>query len=301
MTSTESGYTGRAWPGVLRAFDAGDLSRELWNSGADPADALPSFAKFATPTVANGLVYVPTFSDQVVVYGLKSSGQDLQSSLRLGNAFSRSGGAVSPGERILVEGVPGLPTEPLYASLSEEGKWPVEIDGWRVLLDGEPISLVEAGPEGITAIVPDWVADRTELLAEVHRENWFSKPLILGVAPAHPGLLTEDGSGMGAGAFFHEDGSPVGPGHPAYPGTVLSIAITGVGVSPPALQDVNVTAGGEPAEVLGLESGEGHPPELYRLWFRVPETAATGPRIPVLVRIADSTAPAVTLRIHSPQ
>ena len=58
-------------PGTLHAFNASDLSEELWNSSLDPdADALGYFAKFAIPTVANGKVYVPTFSNQVVVYGL---------------------------------------------------------------------------------------------------------------------------------------------------------------------------------------------------------------------------------------
>jgi hypothetical protein len=33
-------------------------------------DALGTFAKFATPTVAGGKVYVPTFSNAVAVYGL---------------------------------------------------------------------------------------------------------------------------------------------------------------------------------------------------------------------------------------
>jgi hypothetical protein len=56
--------------GVLRAFDALTLA-ELWNSTQNVArDGLGTFAKFAAPTVANGKVYVPTFSNQVVVYGL---------------------------------------------------------------------------------------------------------------------------------------------------------------------------------------------------------------------------------------
>jgi hypothetical protein len=56
---------------MVRAYDASDLSRELWNSQVNVVrDALPSYAKFCPPTVANGKVYVPTFSDRVMVYGL---------------------------------------------------------------------------------------------------------------------------------------------------------------------------------------------------------------------------------------
>ena len=58
-------------PGVLRAFDANDLSKELWNSHQLVSrDDFGNFAKFACATVANGKVYVPTFSNQLVVYGL---------------------------------------------------------------------------------------------------------------------------------------------------------------------------------------------------------------------------------------
>jgi hypothetical protein len=57
--------------GILRAFDANDITRELWNSEQDPKDRPGNYAKFAAPTVANGHVYLPTFSNQVVVYGLK--------------------------------------------------------------------------------------------------------------------------------------------------------------------------------------------------------------------------------------
>jgi hypothetical protein len=45
-------------PGVLRAYDASDLSRELWNSMQVPArDDLGPFAKTVPPTIANGRVY----------------------------------------------------------------------------------------------------------------------------------------------------------------------------------------------------------------------------------------------------
>jgi hypothetical protein len=57
--------------GVLRAFDAADVSHELWNSEQNPTrDRVGSFAKFNPPTVVNGKVYLGTFSNQLVVYGL---------------------------------------------------------------------------------------------------------------------------------------------------------------------------------------------------------------------------------------
>jgi hypothetical protein len=58
-------------PGVLRAFDANNVSNELWDSTMSSADAPGNFAKYCSPTIANGYVYLPTFSNQVVVYGLK--------------------------------------------------------------------------------------------------------------------------------------------------------------------------------------------------------------------------------------
>jgi hypothetical protein len=57
--------------GALHAFNAMNVSQELWNSGMNSIrDAMGNFTKFANPTVANGKVYVPTDSGEVVVYGL---------------------------------------------------------------------------------------------------------------------------------------------------------------------------------------------------------------------------------------
>ena len=58
-------------PGILRAFDANDITKELWNSKQSTSDYVGNYAKFSSPTIANGKVYLATFSNQVVVYGLK--------------------------------------------------------------------------------------------------------------------------------------------------------------------------------------------------------------------------------------
>jgi outer membrane protein assembly factor BamB len=58
-------------PGILRAFDAEDVTKELWNNNENTADNAGNYAKFSSPTIANGHVYLATFSNQVVVYGLK--------------------------------------------------------------------------------------------------------------------------------------------------------------------------------------------------------------------------------------
>jgi len=59
-------------PGILRAFDANDVTTELWNNRQNVSrDGAGNYAKFSAPTIANGHVYLPTFSNRVVVYGLR--------------------------------------------------------------------------------------------------------------------------------------------------------------------------------------------------------------------------------------
>ncbi len=72
-------YTGDAVhdivPGVLRAYNANNLGTALWDSYQNKArDDFGSLAKYTAPTVANGKVYMASFSNKVCVYGLLGAG-----------------------------------------------------------------------------------------------------------------------------------------------------------------------------------------------------------------------------------
>jgi len=57
--------------GTLRAYDATNVSHELYNSAQNSTrDSCGSFSKNAPPTIANGKVYMASFSGHFCVYGL---------------------------------------------------------------------------------------------------------------------------------------------------------------------------------------------------------------------------------------
>jgi hypothetical protein len=57
--------------GTLHAYDAQNIARELWHSDMIASrDAVGNFAKYVAPTVANGKIYLATFSNRLNVYGL---------------------------------------------------------------------------------------------------------------------------------------------------------------------------------------------------------------------------------------
>jgi hypothetical protein len=52
--------------GILRAYAASDVSKELWDSEREPADGTGMFAKFCPPTVADGKVFMSAFAAEKI-------------------------------------------------------------------------------------------------------------------------------------------------------------------------------------------------------------------------------------------
>lgn len=97
---TSPGLAASTGAGVLVAFDANDITNQLWSSDDSPSDVLGNATKFNPPTIANGRVFVGTSSSQLVVYGLKS-----------GNPASEDGGAPeSTGDATTGTGTLAAPT-----------------------------------------------------------------------------------------------------------------------------------------------------------------------------------------------
>ena len=91
VTTQSTRNYAREIQGILRAFLASDITREIYNSDMNSKrDALGNFTRFAPPVVANGKVYVPTRSNKVIAYGLLC-GTDVSSMVSIEIAGSETG------------------------------------------------------------------------------------------------------------------------------------------------------------------------------------------------------------------
>lgn len=88
---TSPGLAASTGAGVLVAFDANDITKQLWSSDDNGSDQLGTAAKFNPPTIANGRVFVGTASNQLVVYGLKDGNPNQ------GGGGGSSSGGTEPG------------------------------------------------------------------------------------------------------------------------------------------------------------------------------------------------------------
>jgi len=68
--------------GIIRAYDANDITKELWNSNQVPCrDAVGNVVKFSQPVVSNGKMFLPSMPDtpnrmsKISVYGLLNAEQ----------------------------------------------------------------------------------------------------------------------------------------------------------------------------------------------------------------------------------
>lgn len=286
--------------GTLHAFDATDLSTELWNSDMESArDSLGSFTKFANPTVANGKVFTPTASQEIVVYGLLP---DVPGIASVVNAASYASGAVAPGELVTIFGNSIGPSSSTLASVSAaSGAVPTTLGDVQVTFGGTPAPLLYGSTGQINAVVPFEVAGQSAVQMAITGPNGQGFSTTLPVAAANPSIFSANASGTGQGAILNNaDLSKNSPSNPAARGSVVVLFATGTGVLKPAAADgvltptanppliaqpVTVTIGGQSATVLY----QGGAPQLVagvsQIDVQVPAGVTPGSAVPVTITV----------------
>jgi uncharacterized protein (TIGR03437 family) len=306
-------------PGTLHAYDASNLANEFWNSDMNPTrDQMPPVAKFASPTVANGKVYVPSFADVVTVYGLFSPPDSLGATPSIStvtHAASYSQDAVAPGEVVAIFGSNLGPATPAGLQLDASGAVTTTLAGSRVLFDGVASAMIFASAGQIDAVVPFGVA-AGRVQAQVQYQDLASAPFPLIVVPAVSGIFSADASGAGQAIILNQDGSLNSLGSPAAPGSVITLWATGAGQLSPAGIDGAVVAGdnlprpvltvtaqigGQSAEVLYAGGAPGIVEGVIQVNLRIPRTGQTGAVVPLVLRVGDASTsqPGITVAVQS--
>lgn len=286
-----------SWPlptgGTLHAFNADDLSSELWNSATNDADALGSFSRFANPTVANGKVYVPSLSNQLMVYGLLVPATSKPVITGLVNAASYAAGPVAPGEIIAMFGQNLGP-----ASLAT-GAPSIELAGIQVTFNGIPAPLLYVSSGQLAAMAPFEISSAEQAAIQVTWDNQTSTAETFPVASSAPGIFTMSDSGSGQGAILNQDYSLNSPTQPAAPGSIIMLYATGGGVvrSDSLLASpATATVGGQAASVLYAGAAPDEIAGMVQVNIQLP-AGVTG-NVPVIITVGGiSSQPTATVAI----
>jgi uncharacterized protein (TIGR03437 family) len=153
-------------------------------------------------------------------------------------------------------------------------------------LTGTALPVIHSSPTQVTVqAVSATPASRQYLLYFAWQGLQLIHPTPISVTPAAPGIFGADG----LAAAVNEDGSRHSEANPAPPGSVVQLYATGLGALNgtlangefaaallPATAAVNITIGGEPAEVSYAGAAPGLIGGVYRIDVRIPSTLAAG-------------------------
>jgi uncharacterized protein (TIGR03437 family) len=212
----------------LHAYDATDLTHQLYQGSTG------SYVKFSTPTIANGKVYVGTL-DSVVAFGLQ--GQATGGVLSVVNAGSFQPGPVAPGAIVSLFGS-NLAT----SAAASSAPWPKVISGTSVFVNGVPAPLGYVSPTQINAQIP-YETNVGSATITVIAGGHVLPPKQITVQASAPSLFVDS---QNHAIAQNQDGTANGADHPALPGTLLTVYLTGQGALTTPIADGAAAPAGSP-------------------------------------------------------
>jgi uncharacterized protein (TIGR03437 family) len=205
------------------------------------------------------------------------------------NAASYVGGAIAPGELVVVTGTGLGPAQLVPAAPGGDGLYPAQFAGTSVSVNGIPAPLIYTSATQVAAVVPDSVTLGTAQVTVTY-QGQASTPFPVSVVPAAPGIFTADSTGRGHAASIDQNGLIDSP---ALGGSEITLFVTGLGHATPAFLSfpgysatIPISAG----DAQGIATGVTQ--------IKVPIGYGTDCDVPVVVQVGNaSSQPGVTISI----
>lgn len=210
------------------------------------------------------------------------------------NAASLSpvGAAVAPGEFVSIFGS-GLAA----AASGASPPYPFTLGGVSVTVNGLQAPLAYVSPNQLNVLIPYAVTGGSATIA-VTNAGAISNSVALPLQKTAPGVFSGDGSGAGAGAITHANGSLVTAANPARRGETVVVYLAGLGVLTTPVADgmagsgivanaVSVSVAGQPL-ALGYAGLAPSFPGLYQLNVTIPANLVGSGALPLAVRTVDA-------------
>jgi uncharacterized protein (TIGR03437 family) len=230
------------------------------------------------------------------------------------NAASYLGGAISPGEIVVIFGDQLGPTTGVGAVPSSSGIFATMLANVQVTFNGYPAPLLYVSAGQANAIVPYELAGASSALVEVVFGQASSNSLTLPVALSAPGIFSANLSGTGPGAILDTSYNLVSASNPTSSGAIVQIFATGEGqTTPPGVdgkvaatvlplphpnQNVSVLIGGLPANVLYMGAAPGLVAGALQVNAQIPPGLTPGTLPVVLVIGVINSQTGITIAVH---
>lgn len=227
----------------------------------------------------------------------------------VGNAASYANKGVAPGEIVVLFPANTGPSTLTLNGLNAAGNVLTDIGNTSVWFDGIAAPMVYAVNGQISCVVPYEVAGETSTQVQVEYNGIFSVAISVPVLPAVPGILTANASGSGQAVAVNRDGTLNSASNPAARGDYVVLYATGEGQRSPAgvtgqpapaydgpALPASMTVGGVSANLIYAASAPGFV-GLMQINVTIPQGAAPGGAVPVVLTIGTAQSPTVTIGV----
>lgn len=247
----------------------------------------------------SGNVYVADSGNQVI----RLLTPVASSSISVVSAASSLGASIVPGEIVTIYGTGLGSSTPAVAQPAGNGFFGTQLAGTTVSFGGVNGPMIYASATQVSAIVPYSTQIGTAQDVVVTYQGQQSTASAVPVVSSAPGIFTLNSAGYGQAAAVNQDNSINGPNSPAHVGGVISLYVTGEGLTNPAgvngkpavaplpspILPVSVTLAGQPSVVTYAGGAPGLVAGLMQVNVQIPanllQTYAGTTAIPVVVSV----------------